>query len=95
MESKIERKMPKSYLTDEEREDMRIHGTEGAVLALEAQTATEHNDYDTALEWLSMAELPTSVLKTFKKSFGADFLIEKGFNTINADKELGKDWLLK
>ncbi len=88
-----QKQMPKSYLAEAEREAMRVGGTDNAVLILEAQAARRAGDLDTALEWFAIAELPTSVLKSFKRWYGSDFIREKGFNTSEADKELGKNWL--
>lgn len=93
MESKIERKMPKSYLSKEEELEILSSLGENMLFAHQSRLADEHGDSDTAWEWLSFAKLPTHSLKFIKRCKGSEFIIKKGFDTSEADKQLGKKWL--
>ena len=46
-----------------------------------------------AWAWLACAKLPTGSLKSLKRWYGADFIRTRGFDTSNADADLGPDWL--
>lgn len=81
--------MPKSYLTDEDREGL----SQNAIYAVESEAAEEAGDTKAAWEWLALAELPAFVLLAYKRRHGADWIREKGFRTETAEREYGKDWL--
>lgn len=85
---------PKSYLSDEERVALLKNiDMEGVCLA-ESGEATKAGDLDAAWQWLSLVKLPVACLTSIKHWYGADFITENGFDTSEADKVLGNDWLL-
>lgn len=83
----------KSYLSDVERQRLIHEAGMDAVYAAEAQRALHEGEEENAWKWLSQGTLPTSCLKSIKRWRGADFIRQNGFNTKNADQELGADWL--
>jgi len=85
--------MPKSYLPDEERQALLREGGMNLVYLAESQEAGRAGDETTAWAWLRFAELPAYVLMSMKKSFGAQFVLDKGLDTTPADKVYGTDWL--
>jgi len=85
--------MPKSYLSEEEREDLLREGSMNLVYLSESQEADNAGDEDAAWAWLSMAELPAHTLMFLKKGSGAQFIRDMGFNTAPADAMYGADWL--
>ncbi|MDR2104502.1 MAG: hypothetical protein LBP51_01975 [Deferribacteraceae bacterium] len=48
-----------------------------------------------AYELITSVPLKPELAKIGKEVYGADFLIESGFNLLEADKVYGKDWLNK
>ncbi|AQX20931.1 hypothetical protein Bcsk_002710 [Bartonella sp. CDC_skunk] len=92
----MKKKMPKSYMTDAEREELRAGGSsENGIYMVEAEAAEKTNDDQTKWEWLAMAEYPAHALLCLRKWRGAQFIRDMGFSTKNADKEYGSDWLDK
>ncbi|WP_273755823.1 MULTISPECIES: hypothetical protein [unclassified Bartonella] len=92
----MEKKLPKSYMTDAEREELRAGGfDQDGIYTAESQAATKARDTKTAWEWLAMAELPAHTLLFLKSQNGAQFIRDMGFSTKNADEEYGPDWLDK
>ena len=88
------RPLPKSYLTDAERDQMRAEGvTENGILAAESGAAIEAGDVETSWAWMARSEMPAHALRFLKWQRGAEFIREKGFNTIRADREYGEGWL--
>ena len=86
--------MPKSYLTDQEREDMKVGGiSPNGIYAVEASAACKADDMDAAWEWMSFTKIPAHMLKTLKTVMGADFILEKKLKTEHAEVAYGKDWL--
>ena len=92
----IERPLPKSYLTDAEREQRRAEGsTENAMFLAESRAAVKAGDVDTSWAWLARSEMPAHALRFLKWQRGADFIREYGFDTALADQEYGEGWLDK
>nr|CDP79657.1 hypothetical protein BN1046_00554 [Bartonella schoenbuchensis] len=92
----MKKKLPKSYMTDAEREELRVGGlSQDAIYTVESEAASEANDEKTTWEWLAMVELPAYGLLGIKKRRGAQFIRDMGFPTKNADEEYGPDWLDK
>jgi len=86
----------KSYLSAEERaklEESRV--SLSSICVSEAGAARDAGDEDTAWAWFAAAELPTPTLKLVKLWYGADFIRKWNFDTTNADRDLGPDWLEK
>ena len=92
----IERPLPKSYLTDAERERRRAEGsTENAMFLAESRAAGRAGDEDASWAWLARAEMPAHTLRFLKHRRGAEFIREMGFDTTLADQEYGEGWLDK
>ena len=92
----IERPLPKSYLTDAEREIARAEGTdEDTMFQLESGAAREAEDFDAMWSWLARAKLPGASLRFLRWQRGSDFIREYGFDTTLADQEFGEAWLDK
>ena len=83
----------KSYLDPAKRAALLRESGMDTVCAAESQTAREAGDIETAWDWLACARLPTGSLKSLKRWYGADFIRTHGFDTTNADSELGIGWL--
>lgn len=81
--------MPKSYLTEADREGL----SENAIYAVESGAAEDAGDTEAAWEWLAKAEIPAFGLLAMKRRHGADWIRAKGFRTETAEREYGKDWL--
>jgi hypothetical protein len=84
------RELPKSYLTEEE---IRECPNDNLRYLSEALAANIADDMDTSWQWLALADLPAYSLMSCKKTLGADFVREKGFNTAEADAVYGPGWL--
>ncbi|AQX31573.1 hypothetical protein [Bartonella schoenbuchensis] len=92
----MKKKLPKSYITNAEREKLQGEGfDQDSIYAVESQAADEANDGQTAWEWLAMAELPAHTLLFLRHQNGPQFIRDMGFSTKNADEEYGPDWLDK
>jgi len=85
--------LPKSYLSDEEREELAREGDEEFLIACEAQAAREAGDGDTSWAWLVQANFPPTRLKILKDLLGGQFIKDRGFKTAEADALYGADWL--
>ena len=73
---------------------MRAEGvTENGILAAESGAAIEAGDVETSWAWMARSEMPAHALRFLKWQRGAEFIREKGFNTIRADREYGEGWL--
>lgn len=83
----------KSYLDPAKRAALLRESGMDTVCAAESQTAREAGDIETAWDWLACARLPTGSLKSLKRWYGADFIRARGFDTSNADADLGPGWL--
>ena len=55
--------------------------------------ALDREDDDAALEHARKIRFTPAALLATKRSFGADYIRERGYNTELADKFLGPDWL--
>lgn len=85
---------PKSYITDEERDELRAGGaSENCILLDESCAADRAGDEDASWAWLALAELPAHSLAFLKDQQGADFIRSRGFQTKNADTAYGPGWL--
>ncbi|UNE53903.1 hypothetical protein [Bartonella machadoae] len=92
----MEKKLPKSYMTDAEREELRAGGlSQNSIYISEAEAASKANDKKTTWEWLAMAEHSAHSLLYLRKSRGAQFIRDMGFSTKSADEEYGPGWLEK
>ncbi|MCZ2328962.1 hypothetical protein [Bartonella sp. F02] len=90
----MKNKLPKSYMTDDEREELRVGGLDQECIYLsESEAADRVGDERAAWEWLAMTEPPAHTLLFLKHRCGAQFIRDMGFNTKNADEEYGPDWL--
>ena len=89
-----EHPLPKSYLTDAERDQMRAEGvTENGILAAESGAAIEAGDVETSWAWMARSEMPAHALRFLKHRRGAEFIRALGFDTTLADQEYGEGWL--
>ncbi|AQX31540.1 hypothetical protein [Bartonella schoenbuchensis] len=92
----MKKKLPKSYMTDEQREELRAGGlSQNGIYIAESEASRKANDIQTTWEWLAMAELPAHSLLCLRKWNGPQFIRDMGFSTKNADAEYGPDWLDK
>ncbi|EJF82624.1 hypothetical protein [Bartonella rattimassiliensis] len=92
----MQKKLPKSYMTDAEREELRAGGlSQDGIYTAESEAADHAGDDKAAWEWLAMTELPAHTLLFLKKRHGAQFIRDMGFSTKDADEEYGPDWLDK
>lgn len=92
----IDRPLPKSYLTDAERERRRAAGsTENGMFLAESGAARDAEDFDAMWSWMARAKLPGASLRFLRWRHGSDFIREYGFDTTLADQEFGEDWLDK
>lgn len=82
----------KSYLTDEERDQLRNESDNMRFLA-ESQAADDAGDAQASWAWLAMADLPAYSLAYLKKRHGSQFIHDMGFQTKNADAAYGPGWL--
>lgn len=86
-------RLPRSYLSSEERESYLKEGDMALLYSAESRAADEAGDGDTAWAWLAKTELPAHTLSAIKEKYGARFIREMGFLTQKADLEYGADWL--
>jgi len=87
---------PKSYLSDEERQQFIREGcSQDFIYTVESCRAGDAGDEDSAWTWLSMSELEGASLMFLKKQYGPDFVREWGFDTRQADQTYGPGWLDK
>ncbi|WP_375647946.1 hypothetical protein [Bartonella sp. CR84HXZ] len=92
----MEKKLPKSYMTDAEREELRAGGlSQDSIYMVEAEAASKANDNKATWEWLAMAEYPAHALLLLRHQRGAQFIRDMGFSTKSADEKYGPDWLDK
>ena len=89
----ITTEMPKSYLSEEEREELFKEGGEELVFLTESQEAGRAGDEETAWAWLKLVEFSADTLLYLKACSGADLIRRKGLNTTNADAVYGHGWL--
>jgi len=85
--------LPKSYLSQEERDALLREGGMNLVYGAESQEAERAGDGDAAWAWLALAALPAHSLMRLKQSQGAQFIRKWGFNTTRADAAYGTGWL--
>lgn len=86
----------KSYLSVETRDALLASRvSQSSICVSEFGAARDAGDMDTAWAWLATAELPTPTLKLVKLWYGADHIRKWNFDTTNADRDLGPNWLEK
>ena len=83
----------KSYLDPAEREALFRESGMDTVCAAESQSAREAGDIETAWDWLACAKFYPSFPTPRTPDLGADFIRARGFDTSNADADLGPGWL--
>jgi len=93
LSSSTARPLPKSYLSEEELEDLRREASMNLRPLMESDAAGKAGDEDTAWSWLALADLPAHSLMFLKKQRGAHFIREYGFPTEEAEARYGKNWL--
>lgn len=88
----MEKTLPKSYLTDAEREELRAGGlSQSSIYNAESQAADNAGDGEAAWKWLAMIELPAYTLLFLKSQNGAQFIRDMGFSTKKTDEKYGPD----
>jgi hypothetical protein len=86
--------MPKSYMTDAQRDALRAQGmTDDDIYLSESEAADDAGDDEASWGWLAKVELPAHTLMFLKRRHGAGFIRELGFNTAGADAVYGAGWL--
>ena len=85
--------LPKSYISDDKRQEMTQGLTQNGIYLVESQAAGNAGDEDTAWEWMRYVKIPAPALKTMKTNLGADFIRRKGLRTETAEAMYGKNWL--
>ncbi|WP_212112485.1 hypothetical protein [Bartonella queenslandensis] len=92
----MKKTLPKSYMTDAEREELRVGGLDqDGIYTAESEAADHAGDSNTAWEWLAMTEPPAHTLLFLRSEHGAQFIRDMGFSTKKADEKYGPDWLDK
>ena len=88
------RPLPRSYMTDAERAELRAEGlSDTSVYLSESEAADKAGDDAASWAWLARAELPAHTLAFLKLRRGAQFIRDLGFCTKNADEAYGPGWL--
>ena len=94
MEQQAQQTLPKSYMSEAEREELKKQGASQNLIYLEECGAAQNaGDLNAAWAWIARCELPAYSLSFLKKKRGADFIRKLNFNTTEADKTYGKGWL--
>jgi hypothetical protein len=88
--STVTQELPKSYLTEADREG---YMNENSRYLGEALAAHMADDMDASWKWLALADLPAHSLMSCKVNLGADFIRQKGLKTDSADAAYGPGWL--
>jgi hypothetical protein len=82
--------LPKSYLTEADREGL----SSNEIYLAESQAADDAGDAETSWAWLRYADLPAYSLMTLKHILGADFVRTQGFLCMDAaNRTYGENWL--
>jgi len=85
--------MPKSYLSDEEREGLFQEGGEKLVYLSESIAAVRADDMETAMAWMRFVEFSPRTLLGLKARAGAQFIRDERLITAQADEAYGPGWL--
>jgi len=85
--------MPKSYLPEQEREELLREGGANLLYLSESIEAGFAGDEETAWAWLRFADLTPKSLLGLKNRTSGQFIRDKGLNTAKADALYGRDWL--
>jgi hypothetical protein len=72
-------------MTDEEKVD----------IAYQSCLLKQAGDEEGSIRLLRSIPMPPYLAKIFKEKVGADFLINGGWNLVEAEAEFGHDWLFK
>jgi hypothetical protein len=83
-----ENEMPKSYLTDAEREGL----SQEIIYMRESNAAADAGDDEAAWAWMRLIEWPELALRSLKARAGAAFVRKVGMAG-QAEKTFGKNWL--
>jgi len=89
----LSRPLPKSYLSEEELEELRRDRSLDLRPLMESGKARKAGDLNTSWSWLALADLPAHSLMFLKKQKGAQFIRDYGFQTGEAEARYGKNWL--
>jgi len=84
---------PKSYLPEQEREELLREGGANLLYLSESIEAGDAGDEETAWAWLRFADLTPKSLMRLKNRTSGQFIRDKGLNTVKADALYGHDWL--
>ena len=68
---------------------------EQAAIGLKAIELKKQGNLEESERTMKQIPLPPYLAKFAKEHFGADFLINYGWNLAEADAEFGRDWLTK
>ncbi len=93
MNRELKANLPKSYLSEEEIQEILILDGEECLYLEQSRRADECGDNEAGWQWLALTELPTHSLACLKEVKGAEFIKKYNFNTTEADKKYGKGWL--
>ncbi len=84
----------KSYLTENTRAELIAERVDDELIYMEEALAAENaGDLDMAWRWLAKTEMPDYTLKLMKEWHGAEFIRKYGFDTTQAVKSYGENWL--
>lgn len=76
----LERPLPRSYISEEEKTDMKREGlTQNDIFVFESQAADDAGDKEAGWAWLALAELPEECKAILKIGCDDEFLRAKGF----------------
>ncbi len=88
-----ERKIPKSYLNEEEIQEALAQG--GWELLCKRQSRKACGiDGETSWEWLAQMELSAGALNLLKRLQGIQYILDRGLNIQPAIEEYGEEWLI-
>jgi hypothetical protein len=68
---------------------------EKAKTAYKAVVLLDEGKEEEAFQLIESIPMPPHLAKNVKKIYGSEFLIEHGYNLLEADKAYGKDWLTR
>ena len=66
---------------------------EKLAIAFKAAALRQAGDEEGASRLIRTAPMPPYLAKVAKEKIGADFLINGGYNLVEAEAEFGRDWL--
>ncbi|UTO27844.1 hypothetical protein [Bartonella harrusi] len=90
----MKKELPKSYMTDAEREELlAARVSQNVIYLAESEASAKAKDKEATWGWLALVEFPAHALLSLKQRRGAQFIRDMGFSTKKADAEYGPDWL--